>query len=177
MDELITYLRQYGHLNSHHIELIEHKLDVLSIPKGTYFSQTGEVANRIGFITQGIMRVCYYSKEGVEFTRSFIAENQLVGNVSSFFSGMPCGEYIEALSDCQLLVMSKDAFTELTDTIDSWNDIFLRITSQAMLTKVQATGTMLGQDAKARYDNFLAQNPGLVNRIPLSALASYLGIT
>lgn len=177
MDELIACLRQYGSLDSQHISLIERKLDGLSVPKGTYFSQAGKVASQIGFITQGIMRICYYNKEGDEFTRSFRAENQFVGNTGSFFSGMPCGEYIEALSNCQLLVISKDVFAELADSIDSWNDLFLRITSQAMLTKVQATGTMLGQDATARHGNFLAQNPGLVNRIPLFALASYLGIT
>lgn len=177
MDELIGYLRQYGHLDSQQIGMIERKLDKLSVPKGAYFSQAGKVANRIGFITQGVMRICYHSQEGDEFTRSFRAENQFVGNTGSFFSGIPCGEYIEALSDCQLLVIGKDAYTELAATIDSWNDIFLRITSQAMLTKVQATGTMLGQDATTRYGNFVAQNPGLVNRIPLFALASYLGIT
>jgi hypothetical protein len=36
---------------------------------------------------------------------------------------------------------------------------------------------MLAEDAKARYINFLEKFPPLANRIPLSFLASYLGIT
>lgn len=177
MNELITGLRQYGHLESWQIDLIEHKLDWLFVPKGNYFSQVAQVASRIGFITQGVMRIGYYNQEGDEVTRSFRAENQWVGNTNSFFSGVPCEEYIQALSDCQLLVLSKEAFTELAATIATWNDLFLRMTAQAMLTKVQATATLLEQDATARYHNFLVQHPGLINRVPLSALASYLGIT
>ncbi len=177
MDELITCLRQHGHLENWQIDLIDHQFDWLFVAKGNYFSQVAQVASRIGFITQGVMRIGYYTQEGDEITRSFRAENQWVGNTTSFFSGVPCEEYIQALSDCQLRVLSKAAFRELAATIDTWNDLFLRLTAQALLTKVQATGTLLEQDATTRYDNFLAQHPGLVNRVPLSALASYLGIT
>ncbi|MBB5635374.1 hypothetical protein HDE68_001262 [Pedobacter cryoconitis] len=35
---------------------------------------------------------------------------------------------------------------------------------------------MLRQDEKTRYFDFLKIYPGLANQIPLSALASYLGI-
>jgi hypothetical protein len=36
---------------------------------------------------------------------------------------------------------------------------------------------MLAEDAKTRYISFLEKFPQLANRIPLSILASYLGIT
>jgi hypothetical protein len=36
---------------------------------------------------------------------------------------------------------------------------------------------MLAEDAKVHYLNFLENFPKLANRIPLSLLASYLGIT
>jgi hypothetical protein len=36
---------------------------------------------------------------------------------------------------------------------------------------------MLAEDAKSRYLNFLEKFPHIANRVPLSMLASYLGIT
>jgi len=36
---------------------------------------------------------------------------------------------------------------------------------------------MMSEDAKERYLSFLEKFPNLANRIPLSYLASYLGIT
>ena len=177
MQELINQLRRYGHLDEQQIELINTKLQVVSLSRGTYFSEAGKVANQLGFIIDGVMRVCYYNKDGEEFTRYFISENRFVGNVSHFFSGMACLEYVEALTDCQLLVLSKAAFTELADSVAPWNDIFLKMIAEATLMKAQSLGAMLGQNATTRYLEFLEQYPGLINRIPLSALASYLGMT
>jgi hypothetical protein len=36
---------------------------------------------------------------------------------------------------------------------------------------------MLAEDAKSRYLSFFEKFPGLANRIPLSLLASYIGVT
>jgi hypothetical protein len=45
------------------------------------------------------------------------------------------------------------------------------------MEKVNRISPMLAEDATTRYLNFLKQFPELANRIPLSLLASYLGIT
>jgi len=44
-------------------------------------------------------------------------------------------------------------------------------------SKLKTANMMLNLEAKERYLLFLAHYPGLVNRVPLSMLASYLGIT
>lgn len=177
MDELINYILQYGHLNQQQIGLIKHKVHDVELSKGAYFSEAGKVARQVGFLTEGVIRVCYYGKNGDEFTRCFMTENRFVVDMSSFYNETACAEYVEALTDCRLLVFSKEAFTELGNTIIAWNDIMNKITSKALMDKMQASSAMLAQDATTRYLNFLKNNPGLANRIPLSALASYLGIT
>lgn len=177
MEEMINRLLQFGHLNNPQIELIKSKVYELALPKGSYFSEAGKIADKVGFTIEGIIRVCYYNKDGEEFTRCFILENRFIADMNSFYNETACAEYIEALTDCRLLVMNKEAFNELANTIIPWNDIFAKMTSQALMAKLQTGREMLAQDASTRYLKFLEQNPGLANKIPLSALASYLGIT
>ncbi|MBB6272306.1 CRP-like cAMP-binding protein [Pedobacter cryoconitis] len=177
MEELISYLLQFGNLNQEQIAMIQSKAKLKTIPKGAYFSQAGKIADKIGYITEGVFRVCYYDKAGEGYTRYFVYENRFVADINSFRDEVPSAEYIEAVTDCKLLVFSKEGFEDLSNTITGWSDIFLKITSYVMENKMKASSNMLVQDAHTRYLHFLEYYPGLANRVPLSMLASYLGIT
>jgi CRP-like cAMP-binding protein len=98
-------------------------------------------------------------------------------DINSFREETPSAEYIEAVTDCRILVFSKQDFTELAALIPGWQDLFVKITSYVLENKLRVTSNMLAQDAQTRYLNFIDHYPGLVNRVPLAMLASYLGIT
>jgi CRP-like cAMP-binding protein len=84
---------------------------------------------------------------------------------------------VQAVTDCKLLVFSADALKDLSVTIIAWNSIINAINAKSLIEKVNRISPMLAEDAKARYISFLDKFPQLANRIPLSLLASYLGIT
>lgn len=174
---MIDYMLQFDQLNEQQVALIKSKMEEITLPKGGYFSEPGKVANTVGFLTEGVIRVCYYNKDGEEFTRCFIPANRFVADMNSFYNLTPCAEYVEAVTECRLLTLSRESYTELSHTIVSWNDIFSRITSKALMAKMSAARIMLTQDASTRYVNFLQQYPGLANTVPLSFIASFLGIT
>lgn len=177
MDEMITAMLHFGDLNMQQIELIKSRFNEITIKKGEYFSEAEKIANRVGFINQGVMRVCYYNNKGEEITRCFIPHNRFVADMNSFYNRIATSEYVEALTDCTIQVIEREGFNELAATIIPWNDMFNRITSSSLMRKVHERNLMLNQDATERYLNFLKDYPGIANRVPLSALASYLGIT
>jgi len=176
MKELINSLLKYHVLNGHDIELIKSKIHLKTLKKGSYFLETGKVAKQLGFVTEGVLRVCYVNNQGEDITRAFILENHFALNIPSFNNKTPSEVSFEAVSDCKLLVLSEKDLIELASEIPWWNDIFSRIVAVALTSKLTISNNMLIQDAKTRYLEFLKIYPGLANRIPLSALASYLGI-
>lgn len=177
MEEMINYILRFGQLNLQQIELVKSKAEVIHVKKGDFFSQANKIAKQVGFLTNGVIRVCYYGNKGEEYTRCFVLENRFVVDSVSFYNGTPSSEYVEAVTDCTLLVFNNADFKELSTVISNWNDIFTRILTDALMKKVQDSNTMLNQDATTRYLKFLELFPGLANRVPLSMLASYLGIT
>ncbi|EHQ30406.1 Crp/Fnr family transcriptional regulator [Mucilaginibacter paludis] len=177
MEQLINYLLQFGHFNQQQIELIRSKFTSKTIKKDEYYHEAGKVVREVIFLTEGIMRVCYYSNKGDEVTKYFFEENCFIADMNSLDLGIPAVEYIQAVTDCTYLVISKSGLEELSMTIIGWDQIVAKITFKGMADKVNRISPMMVDDAKERYLKFLDSFPVLANRVPLSYLASYLGIT
>jgi hypothetical protein len=92
--------------------------------------------------------ISYYNNKGDDITKYFIDENNFVADINSYNQGIPSTEYIQAVTDCAYIVFTKTALEELSMTIINWDAIIAKITAKA-----------------------------LANRIPLSYIASYLGVT
>ncbi|HAA17346.1 MAG TPA: Crp/Fnr family transcriptional regulator [Cytophagales bacterium] len=174
---LIDYLLQFGTLNSRQIELIGSLVTHKQVPAGDYFLKAGQTSREVGFITEGICRVCYYDQEGNEITRYFLDEGHFVVDIQGFNLGIPSGEYIQAVTDGELLILSKAATEELSKTLLIWDELISKITAKAMAEKVTRVSWMMPMDATARYRYFLEHFPNLANRVPLQFIASYIGVT
>ena len=177
MKAFIDYILQFGNLNQQQIDLVLSKATALEIKKDDYFSEAGKVAQQVGYVLDGIVRVCYYSNKGEEITKYFIDENNLVVDLESFENELPSTAYVQAITDCTIMVFSKKDWKELSNTIVGWDAIVHKVVSRALMQKVERRSPQISEDATTRYLKFLEIFPNVVNRVPLSFVASYLGIT
>jgi CRP-like cAMP-binding protein len=177
VEAIINYLQQFGHLNQQQIDLIISKVERKQLKKDEYFSEAGKIPLEVAFLVEGIFRVCYYNSKGEEITKYFIDRNNFVVDINRYNQNIPSSEYVQAITDCNLFIFSKEALKELSLTIIIWDSIINQITTKSLVEKVNKISPMLAEDAKIRYLSFLEKFPLLANRIPLSYMASYLGIT
>jgi CRP-like cAMP-binding protein len=177
MEELFDYLLQFGSLNSQQLKLIASKATPLALPKDAYFLEAGQVPRQVGFLLEGVLRICYYNNKGDEITRNFIDEWHLTTKLGGLEEGLASTEYVQAVTACQLLVFTKRDWDELTHTIVGWREMVLQMTSRHLTEKLARISPMMTQDATTRYLEFMENYPRLANRIPLAYLASFLGIT
>lgn len=176
MDELIAYILQFGNLNKQQIELITNKAVTKELLKDTYFSEAGKVPKEVGFIVEGVIRGCYYSNKGEEITRCFISEDNLVADYVNFEANIASSEYLQACTDCKLIIFSKQDWEQLAQSIVNWDNIKNKMIQICMFQKSRK-GPVISQDATTRYLEFMKNYPSLTNRIPLAYIASFLGIT
>jgi CRP-like cAMP-binding protein len=177
MKELINILLQFGQLKEQDIAFIQSKIVERTLKKGDYFSEAGKIAKEVAFIKEGILRVCYYNNKGEEITRYFMGECDFAVDLNSFTSKIPSSEYVQAVTNCQLIVFSTDALKDMSLNIKGFDSLIGQITTKALLEKVKRISPMLAEDATSRYTHFLENHSELAARLPLSLLASYLGIT
>lgn len=174
---IMDYLLLFDSLTQKQIELISHKAKELNLPKDKYFSKAGEVAQQFGFLIEGIVRVFCYSDEGEEITKYFIEENNIVVDLNSFDNLTPSSAYLQAITDCKIIVFSKRDWEELLHSINGLDTIVRKIISKSLNQKIVRLSALVSEDGTTRYLSFLEKFPNLVNRIPLSYIASYLGVT
>jgi CRP-like cAMP-binding protein len=177
MEEFFNYILQFGNLNMQQIDLITSKANKLELNKEEYFSEAGKIPRYVGFILKGVVRFCYYNNKGEEITHSFIDENNFVSDQQRFEAQVVASEYIQAVTDCEFLVFSKKDWDKIGNTVVGWDAITGLILKNCLLKTIERRSPLVSEDATTRYLSFIEQFPGLVNRIPLSHIASYLGIT
>lgn len=177
MNALIEYILQFGNLSQQQIALILNKATATELRKDQYFSEAGKVPDSVGFIVEGVLRICYYNDQGDDITRYFVDENHMVVDINCFDNKIPASEYIQAVTDCKLVMISREDWDDLSNTIVGWESIINKIIQKALIEKLARKAPLIEQDATTRYLTFLDKFPQMANRIPLSYLASYLGIT
>ena len=175
MEQLIKYILQFGNLNKQQIELIRKNVTETEIKKDDYFSEAGRIPKQVGFIVKGVVRGFYYNNKAEEITRCFIGENSLMVDYINFEANTSSSEYLQACTDCSLLVFSKEHWEALSHTIVGWDHLKGKMIHSCMHYKSRQS-PVISQDATTRYLEFMKTHPSLINRIPLAYIASYLGV-
>lgn len=177
MTSFIDYLLKFGNLSKQQTDLIMSKANLIELHKDEYFSEAGKVPRQVGFLIEGVVRFCYYNNKGQEVTHHFIDENNFVSDQQKFEAQVVASEYIQAVSNCKLLVFSKKDWDNIGNTIVGWDTITGLIVKNCLLKTIERRSPLVSEDATTRYLSFIENFPNLVNRVPLSYIASYLGIT
>lgn len=147
-----------------------------SLKKGAYFVREGEKCSEVAFIKTGVFRSYYVSPNGNEMTYCFRFPGDMMAAYSAFITGNGSVEYIQALSDAELLIISKANIENLL-VKTPWVH-FLKIMAEQQYLELEGRVFQLQQDsALERYEKLLEHQPEYIRRIPLHYLASYLGIT
>lgn len=177
MKEFFEYVLQFGNLNKQQIDLIASKATEVELRKDEFYWEAGKTVRQVGFLAEGVLRVYYYNNKGEEITRYFIDENHLILSGNTVDEVYTPSEYLSAITDCKMVVFSKQDWKEIGETIIGWDSIVQKIITKHHSEKISRRSELISQDAKERYLDFMAKFPTLVNRVPLSFIASYLGIT
>ena len=173
MKAFTDFVLKFGNFNKQQLDLVLSKAKELNLPKDGYFWKAGKMPQHIGFLIEGVIRVCYYDNKGEEITKYFFNENHLIKEWGDFEPTF----YLQAVTDCKFLVFTEKDWKELSTTILDWDKVVDKILTKHHIEKLEKIGNMISQDATTRYLDFLGKFPNMTNRIPLSYIASYLGIT
>lgn len=161
-------------------EQIKHILscfEPMRVQKNTLLLKSGNVANQLFLIQEGCLRLYYDNEDQNVLTRFMAFEGTFLTSIVSFISREPSAEYIQAVEDSELLVISYDQFTHLRNTIPEWDKIYIHILEYGLTVINSKLSSLLTQNATERYLALLKKNPELVQRLSNSNLAAYLNVS
>ncbi|WP_434340479.1 Crp/Fnr family transcriptional regulator [Motilimonas cestriensis] len=156
--------------------VIEHGRQV-NLAAGQHLFRQGEMEDALYFVKQGLFKAYYLCQDGKELVKSFIAEGDVITNLSAVFEREPCTFSLLALEPAALVKVDFDSLYQ--HTLDDLQLSRFMLTSLIKLAqkKERREYEFLCLDATTRYQQLMQRQPDLLHRITQNDIARYLGIT
>lgn len=152
--------------------------EVITYRKGEQLEREGEPAQWLAFVESGCFK---YITQGISDGRDHITwfsfEGEFVVDYPTFLYGRPSQTTIEAMMSSRVLRVSGEKLRQFFD--QSIETMRLRaIIGEHILSQFRSRYLDLHcATPRDRYDMLMQRCPGIVNELPLNAIASFLNIT
>lgn len=152
--------------------------EVITYRKGEQLEREGEPAQWLAFVESGCFK---YITQGISDWRDHITwfsfEGEFVVDYPTFLYGRPSQTTIEAMMSSRVLRVSGEKLRQFFD--QSIETMRLRaVIGEHILSQFRSRYLDLHcATPRDRYDMLMQRCPGIVNELPLNAIASFLNIT
>ena len=175
MESLIKAVKQFIRITSEEEAIISNLFTESRLKPGGYFLEEGKICRSVAFIEKGLLRY-FVTQDGNEKTISFNKENEFACNYKSFLPAKPSDTSIQALEETTLYLISYDNLQRLYADVKEGERLGRMAIEQVFLAVMEQIRSLYADPPAARYQQFLATYPDLVQRIPQYYIASYVGV-
>ncbi len=147
------------------------------IKRRQFILQEGDVCKHYTFVAEGCFKKFHVDKNGAEHNLQFAAENDWIMEIDSFYNENPSRVYIEAIEPSVILQIKKPDLLYLFTNNPKFDRNFRVIVENRFVEMENRVLQTISSTAEERYLSFNNQYPHLIQRLPNTQIASYLGIT
>lgn len=151
----------------------------LEVPARTVLLREGEVARRVFAIERGCLRV-WFNSQGREITLQFFFEHHTVSSIESFRQHAPSLFCLETIEPCVLWFIDRAAVLQLLAELaedPTGREHIAHLLLDRLRHHTAHYVSFVRDSPRERYQQLLAHQPQVVQRVPQHYIASYLGIT
>ncbi|HZG26412.1 MAG TPA: Crp/Fnr family transcriptional regulator [Chitinophagaceae bacterium] len=145
--------------------------------KRQFLLQEGDVNKYTAFVEKGILRTYTVDDKGAEHILQFALEGWWLADLYSFENNEPSAFNIEALENCELLLITNPSWETLLQKIPAFERYFRILVQNNLVATQRRLIGALSESAEEQYVKLLNTYPDCVQRVPQHMIASYLGIT
>lgn len=175
LEVLKTAFDRYCNVNSKTDTILRELFISRNFDAKEHVALEDEPARYFGFVCSGCLRMYNLTRDGKDLTKLFFLPDSFVVGAIHPDQTNTCS--IQALTECSLLVADFQKLELLSKKNTCIHDFKMNLISEFVQMKQTRENRYLSLDASERYQLFLSDFPGLIDRIPHYHIASYLGIT
>ncbi|NER14373.1 cyclic nucleotide-binding domain-containing protein [Leptobacterium flavescens] len=178
MNQFREFTRKIVDFSEEEFHALYQLIEIKKYKKGEFFATPSKVCHHVGFLLSGIFRV-YHLGQDKEITDYFntTERNPLISSFSSFLTQTPGNDYVEAIEDSEIIMISGSNLQKLYDRFKSFERFGRILAEKNYVLALERIESLQYHSATQRYESFLQLYPQLINRIPNYYIASYLGVT
>ena len=177
VEKLFANFDDYIPLDEEERKDLSKKVIERKIKRRQFILQEEDVCKHYTFVAEGCFKKFQVDQKGTEHNLQFIAENDWIMEIDSFYNEKPSRVFIEAIEPSIILQITKPDLINLFMSNPKFNRNFRVIIENRFVELENRVLQAISSTAEERYLTFLAQYPKLSQRLPNTQIASYLGIT
>lgn len=172
-------IEKYAYLSNKEWDLFLKLAKTIILKPKEIFFQSGEIAQKAGFLKSGILRAYEENEKGDISTSYFyyIPDHEVITLQTSFSQNIPSKHTVEAITECEILYFDKTDLQFLFNAHHNFEKLGHKVAEKHYLDGSKRISSLQTKTAKQRYQEFLTECPALVLQVPQNMIASYLGIT
>jgi CRP-like cAMP-binding protein len=174
---IVKNITRWIPLSDAEIDFFTSRLIYRKIRRRQYILQAGDVCRHYTFVDKGCLRLYSVDENGTEHILQFAPEDYWVADIGSFHEEAPTSLYIEALEPTEVLQITKLDLISTYIHYPAFDRVFRVMVERAFVGLQRRVLQNIGSTAEERYLIFAKNYPQLVNRLPQTQIASYIGIT
>jgi CRP-like cAMP-binding protein len=144
--------------------------------KGDFLLRQDQICKKSYWIEKGVARK-YYLNDGKEITTELYFDNDIAVSFDSYCLQKPSREFIQVLTDTTISQTDFVAFQTAKKQFPKLATLDLMMTEYYAMWLEDRLFQFYTMDATSRYQKLIEDHPHIIQNIPLTFVASYLGIS
>lgn len=173
---LVKELTNSAGFTEEEIDLYLSFLDKKRMKKKEHLLRAGEICNAVAFVNKGCLRRYIIDDHMKEAILNFALENYWVGDLESLIFQKPTIYYIQAIEECELLLLSRKNFLRVNEELPKFKVFHDKKVQRNHYYTLKRLSITKSATPEEKYLLLLKERPQLFQRVPLHYIASYLGI-
>lgn len=175
-DSFVAYFERFSQLSTQVKSSIRGISTRIDLPKNEMLLKQGERCKSIYLVMNGLARVYYYL-EGKEITNQFFFEQDVIADMESLYSKKRSLYNIQLLEECCLVEINYAELEHLYTQYHELESVGRLIAIECFLEENERNRFFQMYTAEDRYKMLLKKQPGILNRVNLGHISSYIGVT
>lgn len=175
-ENLIKYCKSFVEIDESSEEDLQSNFLPKKINKKEFLLKEGKICNMVAYVDKGTMRI-FHTIDGNELTCDIILENSFVTDFKSLNNGEASAINIQAIDDCDLLIIDKFDLIKLYDTNKHIERLGRIMAEKIAIRTIEIAASLSFDKPEMRFKKLLSTQPELFQKVPQKYLANILGIS
>lgn len=158
-------------------DLVASLFSAKSYKKGQFIFQDGEYLSRNYFVCKGLVKLVYNDSDAREHIVSFAMEDWWETDFEAFYTQKKTSMSLICLEDTDVLFITYEDYKQLCNALPKIEHFFLEKAYFGFIAAQKRILSALTLNTAERYRQLIERYPTLIQRVPKSQLAAYLGVS
>lgn len=145
--------------------------------KHQYIVQENDTVTKEYFVVKGCLKAYFIDESGKDHIIQFAQEGWWITDYDAFLNQKKANIFIDCIEDCELMSITLEDREKLCNELHKMALFWGNKTKYGFLALQKRVLSLLKNNAKERFEEFLQLYPNLLQRVPKKMIASFLGVS